>query len=507
MKKRLIRILLLAVLLTAMFSVANAANTLQLASLDTPNDAGNSVVLLWPSHNNESLDMSYEISAWSDADDKWYKVAGFKAENMWQTQYPEVFGFLDGEVVNHAIKLNLAPPSIKQIKELKKKAKATLETTREKITSINEDIGKVQSQYDKYVFDRKQIEAKIAALTGGELDGAKRVALTRELDLLNRDKHKFALLRDQKKALDQQLKRLENWKAPVSLKLQPGYDYKFQVRLLQNGQEVASGEVVARPEGNWFNTNRLNNLVIALLLAGLILYYTNRARKNPEQIFVRRIAGLEAVDEAIGRATEMGKPIFFVHGLAAISTISTVAAINILGKIAEKVAEYGTEFKVTNRDPVVLAVSQETVKESYLRAGRPDLYNEDNVFYVSQDQFSYATGVEGMFLREKPASNFFFGYYYAEALLLTETGSHIGAIQIAGTDSYTQLPFFITTCDYTLMGEELYAASAYMSREPKLLASLKAQDITKGILIAFMTAGVVLSTFGINWLLHWTKSF
>ena len=38
-------------------------------------------------------------------------------------------------------------------------------------------------------------------------------------------------------------------------------------------------------------------------------------------------------------------------------------------------------------------------------------------------------------------------------------GNAAGAIQIAGTDAVTQLPFFITTCDYTLIGEELYAAS------------------------------------------------
>jgi len=64
-------------------------------------------------------------------------------------------------------------------------------------------------------------------------------------------------------------------------------------------------------------------------------------------------------------------------------------------------------------------------------------------------------------LREKPAANFFMGMFYAESLILAETGNRTGAIQIAGTDADTQLPFFITACDYTLMGEELYAASAY----------------------------------------------
>ena len=91
---------------------------------------------------------------------------------------------------------------------------------------------------------------------------------------------------------------------------------------------------------------------------------------------------------------------------------------------------------------------------------------------------------------------FYFGYFYAEALLLAETGANTGAIQIAGTDAFTQIPFFITTCDYTLIGEELYAASAYLSREPKLLGSLKGQDVGKLAIIVIVILGTLFSTFG-----------
>ena len=71
-------------------------------------------------------------------------------------------------------------------------------------------------------------------------------------------------------------------------------------------------------------------------------------------------------------------------------------------------------------------------------------------FFITSDQFSYTAAVDGIMLRKKPAANFFMGSYFAESLLLTETGASTGAIQIAGTDSDHQLPFFVTTCDYTL---------------------------------------------------------
>lgn len=239
----------------------------------------------------------------------------------------------------------------------------------------------------------------------------------------------------------------------------------------------------------------------------IVLWFISRARKGKE-LYLRKISGLEAVEEAVGRATEMGKTVLFVHGLGGMSEIATIAAVNILGKIAKKVAGYDAQLKVTNYDAIVLAVSQETVKNAYIDAGRPDAYREDNVFFIAANQFSYVAAVDGLMMREKPAANIYMGSFMAEALLLTEGGAMSGAIQIAGTDSYTQLPFFVTTCDYTLMGEELYAASAYLAREPKLLGSLKGQDVGKAFIIIILIAGTALvSFFGLDIIRELLKAF
>jgi len=96
-------------------------------------------------------------------------------------------------------------------------------------------------------------------------------------------------------------------------------------------------------------------------------------------------------------------------------------------------------------------------------------------------------------MRDRPATNFYLGMFWAESLLLAETGSLSGAIQIAGTDAVTQLPFFITTCDYTLIGEELYAASAYLGREPRQLGAVKGQDACKAIIMALIVLGLLFS--------------
>ncbi len=277
--------------------------------------------------------------------------------------------------------------------------------------------------------------------------------------------------------------------------------YFFKVTLTDGQEHLESPVVSAVPQANLFNWAKLNNLGILLAFTVTVLLSIRRARVNPN-IFLRRIPGLDAVEEAVGRATEMGRPVLYLTGSGDLgggsdpSSLATIAATVILGDVAKRVAAYGAELKVPHRAPIVMAVCQEMVREAYFAAGRPDAYREDTNFFITGDQFAYTAAVDGLILREQPAANFFMGYYYAESLLLTETGATTGAIQIAGTDADHQLPFFITTCDYTLIGEELYAASAYLSREPVLVGTLRGQDIGKGVLLGIMAIGTVLITVG-----------
>jgi hypothetical protein len=110
---------------------------------------------------------------------------------------------------------------------------------------------------------------------------------------------------------------------------------------------------------------------------------------------------------------------------------------------------------------------------------------------VTDEQFGYAAYVQGQMVRERPAACFYMGSFFAESLLFAEMGNGIGAIQIAGTAQPAQLPFFVAACDYTLIGEEFFAASAYLSGEPEQLGSLKGQDVGKVIVAAGIIAGSI----------------
>ena len=229
----------------------------------------------------------------------------------------------------------------------------------------------------------------------------------------------------------------------------------------------------------------------AIILVSITLYYYIDRARSGENIYLRTIPGLNALEEAVGRATEMGKSVLFVPGISDLDQVETITGLNLLGHVAEHTAKYETSLNVPVSKAIVMEAGRDICKESYLKAGRPDLYSDDMVHYISDEQFAYAAGVNGIMEREKPAACFYLGKFYAESLLLAETGNSIGAIQIAGTGSSAQIPFFVVACDYTLIGEEFFVASAYLSNKPELLGSIKGQDIVKLMVMAAMVFTVV----------------
>ena len=231
-----------------------------------------------------------------------------------------------------------------------------------------------------------------------------------------------------------------------------------------------------------------------LIFSITIYYYIDRARSGDE-IYLRTIPGLKAIEEAVGRATEMGKSVLFVPGISDLDQVETITGLNILGHVAEHTAKYETSLNVPVSKSIVMEAGREVCKEAYLRAGRPDLYYDDMVHYVTEEQFAYTAGITGIMERDKPAACFYLGKFYAESLILAEAGNSIGALQIAGTGSYSQIPFFVTACDYTLIGEEFFVASAYLSKKPELVGSIKGQDIVKLLVMIAIALTVVLNGF------------
>ncbi len=232
--------------------------------------------------------------------------------------------------------------------------------------------------------------------------------------------------------------------------------------------------------------------VVEGILVFFILFKILSARRGA-QLFIRRIPGLTVLDEAVGRATEMGKPILYLPGLSGLGIVG-LQAMAILSHVVRHAAKYGTRVVVALADALLYTVAEEVTKDAYATEGYPERFVPDDVRFLSERQFAFASGVVGIQHREQVASAFYFGDFFAESLIIAENGQMVGAIQVAGTPQTTQVPFFLVACDYTIIGDEYYAASAYLSREPTLLGSLVGQDYGKLLLIGLVLLGTVFAT-------------
>lgn len=247
---------------------------------------------------------------------------------------------------------------------------------------------------------------------------------------------------------------------------------------------------------------------ISLVIIAAFVFLSIRASRRGKTPKIRPIAGLEAIPEAIGRSVEMGKPVLFNPGIADIvgdTAAQTMAGIVALGYVADLCAQYDCKLIVPIRQPNVLPIAEETVKTAFARHGKVQNYDPNWIQYLSSEQWAFVGGVMGIIQREKPGANIMIGGFWSETLILVESGNSAGAIQIGGTGNLPQIPFFVAACDYTLIGEEIYAAAASASKDPTSLGSIVGQDLSKAYALLLILLGSILLTAGSDYLVNLTK--
>jgi len=236
-------------------------------------------------------------------------------------------------------------------------------------------------------------------------------------------------------------------------------------------------------------------LLLFALVAILEIYF--HGQKTARHL--RRIEGVEKIDEAIRRATEMGRPVLSSTGIDPLYSTcapAIIANLDIIGHLAQETAKLGTQLILAIGPSDVLPLATEIYREGCVAAGVPEAFREDNVRFITDEQWPYTAAIFGIMEREKPAANIFIGRYHAEALHFGVIGKRTGAITIAGNTELGMSSFFVVSCDYTLLGEEVYAAGAYLSNNISRINAISSQDIIKWISVALTMIGAIAVTMG-----------
>lgn len=239
-------------------------------------------------------------------------------------------------------------------------------------------------------------------------------------------------------------------------------------------------------------------LALLLLFVPAILFFTARARAGRPVRF-RSIPAFQSIKDFIGQASEKGQTLHLSMGTAGIgdsAAMETVAGLNVLDYMAERGVLTGSPPLVTVANPTLLPAAQDLLRHHYTEGGFPEAYDPDQVRFIAPDPVVYASGVSEMLERRDLATNIMVGSFGDEFLLIGETGAKLGHPQVAGGTSPVVLPFMYASAENLLMGEEIFAAGAYLSALPAHIGSLKAQDVVRLLFVALVIGGVILRTVG-----------
>lgn len=242
-----------------------------------------------------------------------------------------------------------------------------------------------------------------------------------------------------------------------------------------------------------------------LLILCSVMWYTTTLVKRGKIPFIRKIPALDAIEEAVGRCVEMGRPVYYPLGAAGFGDAWTggkMAALSLINYTAALCAERGIKLLTGTTHTALIPMIDDVVSQAYSNKGIPELHDISDIRWFPS-QMAYVAGTDTIFKYEKPGAQIMIDTWWAEALAFCEIGRRAGAFQIGGTDYRPYMPYFIATCDYALIGEEIFIASAYINPEPEPKATVYAEDLMKFLLIGITIAFAILVSVGFTAPLSW----
>lgn len=240
--------------------------------------------------------------------------------------------------------------------------------------------------------------------------------------------------------------------------------------------------------------------MLAIICILIISYFYNRGRKGIGSP-ICKIPALDAIDEAVNRATEMGRPVHISPGRGTFERgrgLPILAGLEVCIYTATICARTGIPVIFSCGDPAMLALAEERLRAVYTASGQSDEYYDSNVSIQYYPRTALNLGILQILEEENVGATIWVGYFGNEAVYLAEQGSMVGAMQVAGTISPITVAFMVPSCDYTLICEEVYAAGAYLSEDPRSTSDIGARDYMKLTALALICLLTILSNLGID---------
>lgn len=245
-----------------------------------------------------------------------------------------------------------------------------------------------------------------------------------------------------------------------------------------------------------------NVALVILAFTWIVAYWMMSRAAGGKVPYVRNIPAFDAIEEAVGRASEMGKPVHLTTGhsgggLYTKHSADHLAGLSLLNHVAKKCASTGTNLIATVAFSEMIPVAEDVIRYSAIAAGVPEFYQDGMVRFASDNWLGY--DMYAMRMATESAANIMVGAMDTTSFSIIGPGGSIGgAINIGGSRGASAVAQAIPYCDYVMMGEETPAAGAIVSGDMDSLASTVSTDYSKAIIVLMILAGIAMATLGLS---------
>jgi hypothetical protein len=243
--------------------------------------------------------------------------------------------------------------------------------------------------------------------------------------------------------------------------------------------------------------------VFVLLLVGITITLTwlHHARVMAGRLPSKRpLAALQTLRRALNRGAETGHPLHLAPGAGMlgagegtrVGSAAMIAGLLSVERVATEAALNGIPLIISTSDSTAYMAMRGTIRQAYQAAGQAQDYDPAQIQLLAHhDDMAYATGVTTLYGRQRLEASIMLGSFGQEFLLIGEDGAQQNLPQVVGSASSTALPLMMLSTPATLIGEEIYAAEAYLTSEPASQARLLTQDTLRTLIITLIVAGFV----------------
>lgn len=239
-------------------------------------------------------------------------------------------------------------------------------------------------------------------------------------------------------------------------------------------------------------------IAVGILLLALLLLVGLTLLRSRIPIAFRPIEAFDRLNRSVGLAVENGTRLHISLGRGNLFTArgaSALAGLAMLYKLTERTSLSDRPPVVTSGDASLAILSQDTLQSGYRAAGAEEQYRYSTGRLTGLTPFSYAAGAIPVMQDEEVSTNVFLGDFGSESALLADAAERENSALIAASDSLSAQSVFYASSQDPLIGEELFAAGAYVGAGPVYDASLTVQDILRWLVILAILAGAGIKLF------------